>query len=435
MKIAVSLLLATTMAHASVVASKPSVAVIGGGIAGLSCAKRLLQLDIPVTVFDTGKYAVGGRCSSRDRNDPQFPILSKSIYDHAIQLLAIPSSEDRFSEFRQQVKDWEREKVILEYPKDSIYSIDANGNVTPKDTMKAFYGSKGFGFIPKTMAQTIADIRQDVWVSPANGVRRKDSKWLVSSNGKPCGSFDRLIIAHNGKCADRLMSKTPAKQLHRLLRVNFGPNIPKHGGTRMTLNSIYSLTFALSSSNSPLSKRLPPTFVCGDLQEPNLRFLTCQTKKYPRDDDVEVWTLLSSPNFAKKRKAPQESLSEEIIETVTSNLLGNLERLLGLPSKLKPLESRVQLWGAAVPINTWQNGKGFIYDAEHEVGVCGDWLVEPSIAGAWTSGYHLATHMMQTASPSTVGLEGKFVKSFAAQQGGLAAFPESTGSDVESMQT
>jgi hypothetical protein len=152
---------------------------------------------------------------------------------------------------------------------------------------------------------------------------------------------------------------------------------------------------------------------------------------------VEVWTVLSSPGFAKQYKAPQEFLPDDVVANVTSRLLGAVQMTLGLlpEQKIRPLESRLQLWGAALPINVWQPSddgggdghQGFIYDAEHQVGVCGDWLVEPSIAGAWTSGRLLADHLLLMSSssspPTTTGLTGSFVKNAKAQQSGLAAFP------------
>jgi predicted NAD/FAD-dependent oxidoreductase len=427
-----------------------SVAIIGGGIAGLSCAHRLLEVEpsLDVTVFDTGKYQVGGRCSSRGgvagggyrENDKAYPILSKSTYDHAAQILAVPPlSNPVFAAFQQQLDQWQRDKVIVEYPTGSICTIDGDrgGNVvTPKQNMKAYYGVNGMGSIPFSISQSIPSttIRQDVWVSPSNGVRRKDGQWFVQSSKERFGAFDQLVIAHNGKCADRLMSQTPATAVHKLLQVNFAPTIPDHGGSRMTLNSIYSLTFALDASSSPLSRRLPEPFICGEIGSPvstPIQFLTCQTRKYPRHDGVEVWTVLSSPAFAKQYKAPQEFLPDDVVANVTSRLLGAVQMTLGLPSeqKIRPLESRLQLWGAALPINVWQPSgdyQGFIYDAEHQVGVCGDWLVEPSIAGAWTSGRLLADHLLLMSSsspPATTGLTGSFVKNAKAQQSGLAAFP------------
>jgi hypothetical protein len=163
-----------------------------------------------------------------------------------------------------------------------------------------------------------------------------------------------------------------------------------------------------------------------------------------------VWTILSTPHFAKRYKAPQEHLPDDVVETVTNKLLTSLQEMLldsgsassssssekeGPPasppllSLLRPLESRLQLWGAAVPLNVYDNHRGFIYDADHHVGVCGDWLVQPSLAGAWTSGRLLADHLLSahssssTLPPTTAGLDGSFVASAAAQQSGLAAFP------------
>ena len=239
----------------------------------------------------------------------------------------------------------------------------------------------------------------------------------------------------------------------------------------MTLNSIYSLTWAChrrrrpqpNSSLSSLSQHLPDNFVAGFVHNhPALRFITCQTRKYQAknsddvdDDDIEVWTVLSSPTFAKKHKAPQEFLPEETIETVSKLLLSAVqEAVTGQPVgdkedddwKKDVLDSRLQLWGAAVPVNVWCSSSsesssgdggddmdekdlapaGFLYDAQHAVGACGDWLQEPSIAGAWTSGRRLAEHMLHDASSSHGLLSGSFQKSESTAQAGIGALSTAT---------
>ncbi len=45
---------------------KPTVAIIGGGLSGLSCAAELARLGIKSVVFDTGQYIqvyLCGRCA------------------------------------------------------------------------------------------------------------------------------------------------------------------------------------------------------------------------------------------------------------------------------------------------------------------------------------------------------------------------------------
>ena len=65
--------------------------------------------------------------------------------------------------------------------------------------------------------------------------------------------FDAVVIAHNGKCAERLTSKIEARDVHMLLRARFataatggGP-----GGGRMTLNSMYDLLAAPNPNADP----------------------------------------------------------------------------------------------------------------------------------------------------------------------------------------
>ena len=401
--------------HISASSNKPSVAVIGGGIAGFSCASALKKGGkLEPTVFDTGRLRPGGRCSSRCSGDrpkdgeEKLSILSNSLFDHAAQIISVDPN-DTSSDFAQQVAKWEAEGIVKRYPSGSVCDITKDGSnlsVTSIDKTSMYHGVNGMGSIPLAMVKDGQfTVEQDVWVSPSNGVKfLKDKRqWKVKGYDK---TFDYLVIAHNGKCADRLMSRTPAKALHSLLRVNFNPTVPQDGGKRMTLNSIYSLTVCLKSSSS-LSKALSPPFACGFVGDnKELRFISCQSRKYPRNDDMEVWTILSSPKFAKKYKAPQENLPDELVDDVTDRLLESVEELLDLQeSSLRNsvVERRLQLWGAAVPLNTYKGSDGFVWDSRFGVGVCGDWLVEPSIAGAWESGRRLAEYMIEGGSKS-IGL-------------------------------
>lgn len=448
-------------------------------MAGLSCAEQLIASNnkFEVTVYDTGRLRPGGRCSSRQVNDDApaakegtkaaRTLLSNYRYDHAAQVLTVPAANNEvYNEFSEQVKKWEKAGVLSCYPKDSVFNIRSKSTMEPVNSI-LYYGTEGMGSIPESIVKQSGgkfQLHQDVWVSPSNGVKymKSNNQWKVQAGGKVLGMYDELVIAHNGKCADRLMSRTPAKQLHNLLRVNFAATVPAHGGKRMTLNSIYSLTFAVNKKdrNSALllSKHLPDNFVCGYIHNhPALRFLTCQTRKYDtsdnnNDDNVEVWTVLSSSAFAKKHKAPQEFLPDDVVETVSMLLYSALEEAIignknektkvadesSTPNKSAlqstVLEQRLQLWGAALPLNVYycENGggssspAGFLYDAEHSVGACGDWLLEASIAGAWTSGRLLAKHMLSSSSsdhqPKSHGLQdGSFRKSEAVAKACIGA--------------
>ena len=460
--------------------NKSSVAIIGGGIAGLSCAQHLqCSGSYSPTVFDTGRLRPGGRCSSRypndepkDRSQNQSSILSQYTFDHSAQILVVPGvrgANDGFHSFQKQVDQWRADGVVQQFPKDSVVEIvaktppaaESNDNdkaaaplVRPIDSKDMYYCTDGFGSIPLNMATTNEiKIEQDVWISPSSGVKYVGTKaspqWSVQTNGKRFGNFDHVIIAHNGKCADRLMSKSPAKDLHSLLVVDFKPEVPNWGGKRMTLNSIYSLTVALKmGGEEKLSQVVGKDVITAFVKnEQNLKLITnqnnklCSASAQIKEEGLEIWTILSSAKFAKKYKGPQENLPQERVEEVTSLMLAALERSLGLEEGTihegTVKDSRLQLWGAAVPLNVWSptgkdvdsNNSGFMYDAEHRVGACGDWLLDPSIAGAWESGRRLANWMssgiqqdgkpVDAVSVGLPSLGGEFKQSKAASGSGI----------------
>jgi hypothetical protein len=480
--------------------------------------------------YDTGRLRPGGRASSRQSNDPSkddknsntnadFPILSRFRFDHAAQFITSTSTATSSSssapswrtDFDQQVENWVDQGILRTAPPDSIYVFKKKKNSKPpicealclnpaaaksttvddidKQQQNFYYPHEGMSSLVGALTSGNAfQVKQDVWVSPSSGVKyqgppaplgctsentKATDNWNVRALGKTIGKHDHLIVAHNGKCADRLMSKTPAKDVHNLLRVNFNDRVPANGGQKMTLNSLYSLTLCLKGP-SILSQSLQKSesFIAGFVQDhPRLGLVTCQTNKYPtttynkdNDDDdddsnnnnFEVWTIISTAQFAKKYKAPQENLPEDVIENVTKLLVDSLQEDIignnnnnsdGTTTTLQSqvVESRLQLWGAAVPLNVWRGdpsnddkksddsgSSGFIYDPRYQVGVCGDWLLEPSIAGAWTSGRQLAQHLIDASSDKdenensskseSVGFpKGYFEASQAVKKLGIAA--------------
>jgi len=577
--------------------SKLSIAILGGGIAGLSCASRLLtqhkksyvdpsssssssRYELEVTVFDTGRLRPGGRCSSRlpgdapavakgggggtsnhrndrracdnegttsnNNGDGEIPdnirralagaandagtnasrdriVNGMGPVDHAAQMVSIPDIDSPLDEFRSQLQEWLEEGVVESFPEDSVCElIDENegGEGSSRESKlqplegEMYYGKGGMGNIPIAMREHCLSfnqfgdnytgqsfrILQDVWVSPSNGVKyignHDDANegdegarlWELRAGKKSLGKYHRLVIAHNGKCADRIMSRTPARAFHSLLRTRFAPYVPRWGGREMTLNSIYSLAFAVKSKKdggggddacSPIVDALSKLssssqngkniYTVMIKNEPSLRLLSCNTSKHHHeqnpnsDSNIEVFTLLSSPQFGKKFKGPQENLPPDLVEKVTVKLLRGLERSLDVREGSvidSVVDLKLQLWGAGVPVNTWKTtssdggADGFVYDAAHGVGAAGDWILDPSVAGAWESGRRLASWMLteneenggsvvrsvglpadrsspQSSSSSggeDEGEGGRFVPSLAALGSGIGTVPSSPGS-------
>jgi len=373
-----------------------SVAIIGGGVAGLACAKRLGTLGISATVFDTGKHGPGGRASSRMWRD--------HVVDHAAQFVV--TTDPAFS------KAIATSGAAKRFGKDGRFGTLGKYGYTPiVDAVDRWVGVEGMGSIVRELAKDL-DVKQNVWVPPSNGLRyRAQGGWSVVVPGehgkRGLEHFDAAVIAHNGKCADRLTSNIPARELHALVRTNFAANLPRlsaPGSGTFTLNQIYSLLVEMPKGVMP--DNFDAAFV---EDEPSLRWLSSNTGKFGHAEnspDIEAWTVLSSASFAKQHKVPQENIPVAKEREVTALLLQAVERLVGLSvGALSGKEScvsatKLQLWGAALPINRWASNDGadFVWAAKHNIGVAGDWLsASPerasTIEAAWLSGVRLAEHM------------------------------------------
>ncbi|KAG6700628.1 hypothetical protein I3842_08G121300 [Carya illinoinensis] len=111
----------------------------------------------------------------------------------------------------------------------------------------------------------------------------------------------------------------------------------------------------------------------------------------------------------------QENIPTATAEKVKAGMLEGVEAALGLSkgSLKKPLYTRVQLWGAALPTNT--PGIPCIFDPQGRAGICGDWLLGSSLESAALSGMSLANHIADYfqsggAHPEefAVGLQNEF---------------------------
>ena len=117
-------------------------------------------------------------------------------------------------------------------------------------------------------------------------------------------------------------------------------------------------------------------------------------------------------------------------------MLDALAAKLGVAVPESPRRWRLQLWGAALPLNAWTTDANFAWDASQNIGVVGDWLATsdgppPStIEAAFASGDALGAHMAAAPAESR-GLEGSFAAAttvFSAPAPASAASPAAAAS-------
>ncbi|KAJ0966445.1 hypothetical protein J5N97_027583 [Dioscorea zingiberensis] len=378
----------------SPVAPDPVVGIIGGGIAGLVCAATLEERGIRSTVFDTGMHGLGGRMATRLIECEQ-----QLVFDHAAQFFTVSDSK-----FQKLVERWLSQGLVREW-KGLVGELETGGHFKPIPSSSPRYiGVKGMKALADSILNqnTMVNVVRPCWISqldPFNG------KWHLSEKGKLHGQFDSIVIAHNGKCANRLLSSSGLPLLTKQMK-------------RLELSAIWALLAAfkdpLPISCNGTSSAFEGAFVKG---VDSISWMANNTSKlFPSCNSLpQCWTFFSTAAYGKQNKVPQESIPNITAEKVKEDMLGGVEIALGLTkgSLPHPFYTRVQLWGAALPTNT--PGIPFIFDPQGRGGICGDWLLGSSVESAALSGMalanHIADHFQSGGSPSdefAVGLHDVF---------------------------
>ena len=156
-------------------------------------------------------------------------------FDHSAQYFTVTDS--RFAKIvsflhrKGAAKVWKGKVGHLKHGK---FSQDSN-------LTQAFIGVNGMGDIPKCLASTL-NVQTETWIGNVKWDELA-KKWRVDRHG----FYDYLVISHNGKCADKLMSNAGADKVHKLTQVRFGDRLNIRD-KRMQLCSIWALLVAFPTS-------------------------------------------------------------------------------------------------------------------------------------------------------------------------------------------
>ncbi|XP_024544952.1 uncharacterized protein LOC9644667 [Selaginella moellendorffii] len=362
----------------SLVKKNPQVAILGGGMSGLVCALTLEERGIRSTVFDTGKHGLGGRMGTRDivHRDGK-----RLVFDHAAQYFTVKDPM-----FQKLVDQWLSEGAVKEW--DGVVGMLREGEFSPLPHSVKYVATHGMRLLADHMVSKarLITIQHPCWIS---SMEVDNGTWNLKENDLGQGQFDAVVIAHNGKCANRLLGPSGAPLVAKQMK-------------RLELSSVWAL---LAAFDEPLpapadGSKLDGAFVEGIN---SLSWMGNNSQKLYLNQHPHCWTFFSTAAYGKKHKVPQESIPTVKAERVRREVLRGVEMALGIPEGTlpAPFYTRVQLWGAALPTNT--PGVPCIFDAHARVGICGDWLLGASLESAARSGMALAHHIADYCEKSRDG--------------------------------
>src|SRR3989338_1855524 len=148
-------------------ATPQTIAVIGAGLAGLSCAQALLKAGHTVHVFDKSR-APSGRMSTRRAEDDNGPWQC----DHGAQYFTA-----RDPAFRAEVARWQQAGVAALWNA-RLASFDGNAWSTPATPLERFVGTPRMTTPQPGWCSTWASLRWRSGKPPCSG-------WTIARAGGP----------------------------------------------------------------------------------------------------------------------------------------------------------------------------------------------------------------------------------------------------------
>jgi hypothetical protein len=303
-------------------------AVVGAGIAGLACARRLAATGHPVQVFDKGR-SPGGRLATR-RGE-------RAAWDHGAQYFTVRDAGFAEvvvgAEAAGQVARW-----LPRWP---------GGEQEQRDL---WVGVPGSSALPRWLAQGL-DL-----VTEARILRLDSSgpSWsLADDQGRVFPAFDFVVLA------------VPAPQA-ALLAEGHGELAGR--AAAVTMAPCWAVMAAFESPiEVPADADWSPDTV--------LPWIARNSSK-PRRSGLDAWVLHADAAWS------QEHFDASVAE-VQSVLLERLATRLGtsLPPVAVVESHRWRYARVEAAL-----GESYLLDAESRIATCGDWCVDARVEAAWLSG-------------------------------------------------
>jgi renalase len=347
------------------------IAVVGGGMAGVVCARTLLQAGHRVTLIEKSR-GFGGRMATRRTEFGGF--------DHGAQYFTV--RDKRFAQVlltaQDQVKAWSVSTVRV---------LDELGHVlasAPPPTEPHFVAVPGMSGLVSHWAQPlVSPERHNVTgASTLTGLRvtliERDAlhadQWQLrvedaDGGQQVLGGFDRVVLA------------MPHLQTHDLLLASGHSPELRQQLKPVQVAPCWTLMVAYPNAMQPNLPHIGPQWNAARSTHHRISWLARENSK-PGRERIERWTIQASPAWSTKHL-------EDDGERVKAKLLKGFSEITGI--RATPAHAVVHRWRFA---QTQQPlGRPFIFDAALGIGLCGDWCLGHRVEDAFVSGLELALAM------------------------------------------
>ena len=334
-------------------------AVIGAGIAGIACARTLVQAGHLVTVFEKS-HTAGGRMSTRGSDFGSF--------DHGAQYFTV--RDERFAKALTTApglyKPWSANAVRV---------LDELGRVAAAalpSKESHFVAVPGMNALVQHWAKPIqARLELATKVTKIERDTMDAQLWQLRTSGEDdsehvYSGFDAVLIA------------IPSEQAHSLLQTSKqGAELIK-SVRKVSVAPCWTLMVAFANAVQPTMSHLGPQWNAARSTHHRISWLARESSK-PGRGSVERWTVQASPAWSAEHLA-------DAAPRVQAKLLKAFSEVTGI--RAEPTHADAHLWRYAQ--TTLALGKSHLWDDKSAIGVCGDWCIGHRVEDGFVSGLELA---------------------------------------------
>jgi predicted NAD/FAD-dependent oxidoreductase len=317
-------------------------AIIGSGIAGLTCGRKLVERGWDITIFDKGR-GPGGRMSTRRADGLTF--------DHGAQFFTV--LDPRFREHTQMLRD-----AGVVAPWDGRFVMLKRGELQePPRKVERLVGVPRMSAMTRHMAEGLNVVQG----AEVTDLVHTGKGWTLSFEVGDEQEFSLVVVA------------VPAPQAADLLT-----GIMSLDQRIESVVTSPCLT-AMVAFGSPLSLEFDAAFVI----DPRLAWIARNGSK-PGRGDGECWILQASEIFSGQHL-------EDNPEDIGRMLLSEFDAATA-QTHPEPTFLSTHRWRYAktkTPL-----GEDCLFDADLKVGACGDWCLGERVEDAYLSGLAMATRIL-----------------------------------------
>ena len=336
-------------------------AVIGAGIAGMTCARTLMQAGHQVSVFDKSR-SVGGRMATRETEFGGF--------DHGAQYFTVRDArfEKAIAATSAMVRPWSANTVRI---------LDEHGRVVasslpPKEAH--WVAKPGMSSLVRQWAEPIAaagKLFMETRVSRLERDKLSPAKWQLQTEGPSDSSrvysgFDAVVMAVPAAQASALLiSSQQGKQLQAAI-------------SAVEVAPCWTLMLAFPQAAQPNLPHLGPQWNAARSTHHRIAWLARESSK-PGRGSIERWTVQASPDWSQRHL-------EDDAERVKAKLLKAFTEVTGI--RAEPPHAVVHRWRYAQTIKPL--GQSHLREASAGLGICGDWCLGHRVEDGFVSGLEMA---------------------------------------------